>query len=303
MAKDLRNSYRLLRRNVRKKFGKHLFKDLHQHLVHYMTAKMWSEDRHKDSVEICLVLTLAHDMLGIGFNRLTKEYTIPISQGNSSIVHNIRAIQKTGMQWATEKIQLGSHREWQRSANLDGVVKWLQDSGLFIDSVDIRSERVPHQSKKADNWSHKLNAPGQRYMVLQDRSGYIRKVWGGYSPKVPDYDFLKVEAQWFRDNCAGERILGDCHFGWGEKNIKECKFTVPKENPKNKKGTPENLKRKLTKKDEKRNGEIRNLRARVEHPFGKLVQGWECFNKPWAEDEAEMNYAFWIACAWHNSRC
>jgi hypothetical protein len=58
-----------------------------------------------------------------------------------------------------------------------------------MDSSDFPMQRRGKTSRKDPDWSYKLNRPGRRYMFLRDEKGKIRKIWGGYSPKVYDGEF------------------------------------------------------------------------------------------------------------------
>jgi len=78
--------------------------------------------------------------------------------------------------------------------------------------------------KKSKNWSFKLNAPGGRFMVLCDRSQKVRAVWGGFSCKVYDSDFLDLKSEWIQKYLKGGHILADNHFRSRGIKFKDPKF-------------------------------------------------------------------------------
>jgi hypothetical protein len=63
--------------------------------------------------------------------------------------------------------------------------------------------------------------------VLRDGHGRIRKVWGGYSPKIYDGSLLELNREWFEENLANAGVIADQQFEWGKKNLKKVKFYTP----------------------------------------------------------------------------
>lgn len=59
----------------------------------------------------------------------------------------------------------------------------------------------------------------QQFMVLQDAKGVVCTLWGGYSPKVFDGDFFKVNQDWIEQSLAGDPVLADNHFEWAKKHL------------------------------------------------------------------------------------
>jgi hypothetical protein len=56
-------------------------------------------------------------------------------------------------------------------------------------------------------------------MVLADGKGVIRKLWGGYSPKIHDGNWLEIHKEWFEENLVGGVVVADNHFMWEKKKI------------------------------------------------------------------------------------
>jgi hypothetical protein len=47
-------------------------------------------------------------------------------------------------------------------------------------------------------------------------------MWGGYSPKVYDGDFVELFAEWFEENLSSAGVISDQHFEWGKNALSEC---------------------------------------------------------------------------------
>lgn len=130
-------------------------------------------------------------------------------------------------------------------------------------------------------------------MILVDHTGRIRRVWGGYSPKLFDGHFLEVERDWLEDNLVGATVMADNHFEWGKKNLKQVTFhtkiLAPPKKTKNNKDIG-----KLSKREQKYNQEVGRLRAPVEEIFGIMKAKCVALTKPWAESEEQLDALVWM---------
>jgi hypothetical protein len=170
-----------------------------------------------------------------------------------------------------------------------------------MDSIDLHQEGVSKGHKKDPSWSYKLNSPGQRYMALSDANGKFRALWGGYSPKVYDGDFLKLQRDWLETNLKGAVILADNHFEWGKTGLNGVKFVTIVKHKKGSRATGTGLST-LTKEVKQYNRELAAARARVENGFGRLVGVFDALQKPWGEDDEQQNACVWIAVGVDNAR-
>lgn len=93
----------------------------------------------------------------------------------------------------------------------------VADTTLWMDSSDFPLTGRASTSRKHTSFSYKLNGPGQRYMVILDGSGAVKRLWGGYSPKQHDGSFLKEHKNEITDNFSGGVIIADNHFSTGKK--------------------------------------------------------------------------------------
>ena len=172
-----------------------------------------------------------------------------------------------------------------------------------MDSTDFRLEGKRSVSRKDPSWSYKCNSPGRRYQVLSDAQRRIRKVWGGYSPKVYDGTFLEMWKEWIETNLRGGVVVADNHYEYGRYSIQDPKFYVAKSNPRGRKrkrqDSGQNL-QVLTKEQQQMNAAIKKARSRVEAPFGTIKLMWKNLNKPFGEDPEQLDCLVFIAFAVHN---
>lgn len=147
-------------------------------------------------------------------------------------------------------------------------------------------------------------------MILRDGKGKVKKMWGGYSPKVYDGHFLELYRNWMEKRLKGAGVIADQHFEWGAKNLKEVKFFTAYHEPRfsRKKPLPANDDDDgvgltvLTKKQESFNSTLYKLRARVELPFGEAKSIFGVLKRHWWESDNQLDHMVWIAAGLSNSR-
>ena len=168
-------------------------------------------------------------------------------------------------------------------------------------------------STKDHRWSFKLNGPSQHYTVITDARRVVQKVWGGYSPKMYDGDWIKLCADDLVTNFAGAHIIGDVHYELGNRVMKDLltepnvKFYVPFSEPQGRKckrspveEDPSQGSSKLSKAQVTWNSKILKLHARVESPFGLVKDRWESLGKVFYEDDEQQDRLVQIAFGVHN---
>ncbi len=166
---------------------------------------------------------------------------------------------------------VGNLKSWRCLADPHHFTKPVCNACLWMDLFDLKKEGKNKISKKSTKWSYKCNAPGLRFMVLEDARGRIQKLWGGYSPKVFDGDFLKIQQEWLDKKLKGAVVLADQHFEWGKKQLKKVRFITPIKRKKGNKKTGVGLST-LTKEEAELNTAIHSARARVEGGIGRMVE-------------------------------
>ncbi len=105
----------------------------------------------------------------------------------------------------------------------------FKDTNIWVDSTDFKLDGKSSMHPTSDTWSFKLNAPGRRYMLISDANRRVRKIYGGYTPKLHDGSFLKAHKAAFASDFRGARIAGDGHFSKGKKlfgEVEDIKFYV-----------------------------------------------------------------------------
>jgi hypothetical protein len=88
---------------------------------------------------------------------------------------------------------LSTQAEWVHTAGHHQFAGIMHNVCLWIDSTDLQLKGKSNTSHKDPSWLFKKNSPAQRFMVLQDMNCKIQAVWGGYTPKLHDSKFLKLQ--------------------------------------------------------------------------------------------------------------
>lgn len=263
---------------------------------------LWGEQQPRFFLRRHLILSMYKDMKNLGYNSLLASVEqLGFKMNHKSFQRNTKVLRAIVAQWAEGTIILGNLQEWQRAAHHVKLSKCVEDICLWMDSTDFPLQKWRGCTRKDPKWSYKLNRPGRRYMILRDGKGCVRKLWGGYSPKLFDGNFLELKRRWITKHLVGAAIVADTHFEWGKTHFKEVKFHVPWPQPaagKRKKG--EDVINKLTKEKETYNAAVKSVRARVEDTFGIVKQKFEALKSPWAEDDEQLDYLVQIAFGIYN---
>lgn len=127
----------------------------------------------------------------------------------------LRTTQYTYQQFGFWVINMISRQTWQ------SVIRWSRISinnprfhekvnvkKYWIDSTDSRLMSKRKVRKKRSEWRYKGSSP-RRYMVIKDRIGAIRALWGLYSPKLYDSTFLESRKQNVEKELHGATFLSE----------------------------------------------------------------------------------------------
>lgn len=181
--------------------------------------------------------------------------------------------------------------------------KKLSKVCLWFDSVDFKKQNIAGYSRKDPDWSFKETHLGRRYMFLRSATGKIRKIWGGYSPKLYDGHFIELWHEQLDKDLKGADIIADQHFEYGKQFLSKVKlWTPPKEPRKTKRRRANSQSNELSSEERQYNDDHRVLRERVESIFGWIKQNFLCLKNPWAEDEKQMDCVVKFAAAIYNSK-
>lgn len=293
--------YEVIKNKVISTLGENTFKNILQ-FAKNENLSLWGEQKPRNFLEINLVLTIYKDLTGMGYNNIINNISLNFNLNHKSFQHNAKSLRVVLAKWGKSTIQLGMIQDWKaavRDVDLDPL---LTNACLWMDSSDFPKQRRGKTSRKDPDWSYKLNRPGRRYMFLRDGKGTIRKIWGGYSPKVYDGDFVELFAEWFEENLANAGVIADQHFEWGKKHLKKVHFFTPIKRPPTGKRKRKDKIVKLTHAEEAYNKAIRNARARMENVFGIIKGMFHSLQQPWAEEDEQLDYLVKFAVGVYNSK-
>ena len=279
--------------------------DIRSEIVSYVVAnepKLWGASKPRGFVETAVLLALYKDLEMVDYQRILATIQLDFKVSFSSFRANTRKLRLVFKEWAKTVIKLGSLPTWKAAARHLDVLPDMSAGCLWIDSSDFSLQNTTTRLKSHPNYSHKNGRLGRRFMFLSDANGIIKKIWGGYSPKVYDGHFLELNTSWFAKKLKGAGVFGDFHFSNGKTLLKKkVDFYVPFPKPANfsKRDSGADF-RKLTKEQQKWNARVAHLRARVEQTFAWLKTKFRCLAKPWAEDSAQLDCVLWLACGIYN---
>lgn len=241
-----------------------------------------------------LYLAIYKDCYNIGYKTLHKEQKI-VQIGERSLREDIKRIREVLSKWGETKIDCGELPAWRRSFKNVKVPKALGDIHLIVDSSDFTISGKLKTDTGSKDWSYKNNGPAQRYMVFVDGNNIIRKIFGGYSPKIYDSDLLKIVKNEIERDFKDSVILGDNHFKKANEYLDTIEIlTNFSQN--------ENISKKinkLTKEQTTHNNNVSKVRKCIESVFGLIKRKFECF-ECFFEGKDEQDKVFKFACGVHN---
>lgn len=281
-------------KTVKKKVAETTLNDMHTYLV-ANPPDMWGFDKPRNFLMTSLVLALYKDIKAIGFNNLFSKIESWYPAKDRALRHNIKKVRKGLKHWGESCILRGEQADWERAASHVPRSGTLKQVNLWADSEDLALTGKSSVSKKDPLWSYKKNAPGRRYMLFCNARGRIVKLWGGYTPKLYDGNFLELNKNWLEKKMQGAEVIADQHFEWGKVHLKGLRFHVPMKRlaKKRRKGCRSGTERKQGEPDSKGisayNALIHRLRARVENRFGVMQQKFKALAKPWPESQGQLD--------------
>jgi hypothetical protein len=274
---------------------------------------LWGGEQQQEFIRKMITVCLYKDLYGVGYDRLCRHIDIGIQVRPKSLRHNVKLIRKLLAKWAANHLVNEGCASWNLQKKNFPKKKGFEDANLIIDSTDFPLVGKSSTSRKDPKWSFKLNGPAQRFTVIVDARGKVQGVFGGYSPKLYDGDWVKLMADMLIEKFDGGHIIGDTHYETANRIVKakggntHLKFYTPFAKPrgrKRKRGEyPDDLSigvKCLTKTQLTWNQKLSHIRARVESPFGLVKSRWSSLNNPFYESEEQHDYLVRIALATHN---
>lgn len=297
-------TYSDLKKFVEKKLSSHVYNQVLRFLQG-KSPNLWGGQQKKDFLERNMVFVLYKYLKNVGFQNLLQEANFGSTFSDKSFRHNCHIILGLLEAWADTQLIFGQKRDWiaaarnvNRPAPFEKVVLWL-------DSFDVPKQNPSGWSKKDDDFSYKLNRYGSRYMCIRDGKGKVRKLWGGYTPKLYDSHFIKLKRKKFNKRMKGVHMIADQHFEYANESLTETKIWTNKKKEKSKKrkrDESEDEDQILTKADTTYNATHNRLRNRVENIFGFVSNLFQSLKEPWAESDAQLDRLVFFAMAVYNAK-
>lgn len=274
-----------------------------------LPVNLWGDVKRKDGFTSYMVLlTIYKDLKNESYNVLFSRQLRRYRLSRDSLQHNIKKIRVVLASWGEEMTTLENWRRWQRyqksikiktAPNVSDQRRW--PVSLWMDSTDVRMAGKNSMSRTDENWSYKANGPGRRFMMVSDGRGIIRKTWGPYSPKTHDSTWLKFHEAELNTLLKNGVIVADAHFSWAreDQHISEVKFLVPYSAAGHKRKRDNS---DLSERQKSYNQAVREVRSRVESPFGLMKQRFKALDDVFYEDETQLGYLFQFACGVENKK-
>ncbi|ELR22596.1 uncharacterized protein ACA1_307930, partial [Acanthamoeba castellanii str. Neff] len=149
-----------------------------------------------------MLLVLYKDAFAVGYTWLYARVKKWLQSSSRTLCHNTQLLQTCFKEWGKTKVELGKLKSWERKAASLALKGVVMKGSLWMDSFDAHLKGKSTVSHKSPSWLFKCNSPTQQFMVLQDAEGVVCTLWGGYSPKVFNGDFLKMNQDWIKQSLA-----------------------------------------------------------------------------------------------------
>ena len=263
-------------------------------------------------VEQVTIAALYRDLFAVSYHHLSTEIAFGFNISQNSLRHDTKVVRGILAEWGKEQIILGTWEEWDEAAENGRIERGLEHVNLWMDSTDIQLAHREKWTRKGEHFSGKMMKYAQRYQVVQDGKGLVLGVWGGYSPKVYDGEWVSVMKQTLAVDLFGGHVIADTHYETANHSFQSIGeeeavvFHTPIAKPrgpkkrKNQQGSdptadPSQGLRVLTKEQIAYNKRISRVRGRVESVFGTIKHNWESLDEAWRESERQQNYVVFIA--------
>lgn len=283
---------------VKKKVERTLGKGVLGKILKYTSLHppvLWGEQQPRNYLTRNVVLALHKDISAEGYGRILNDVDLGFHMHQTTFAHNTQKIREHLSLWGRSTMKHGSLGDWKQAMQGTKLPDGMQTGCLYLDSTDFPKQKSKGVGPKHETWSYKLNRPGLCFMVLRDGKRRIRRVWGGYPPKVSDSSFLQIERKWFERNLSGAGIFADSAFSWEKKHITGVTFLVKYSKPPKKSKIPAQAVCKLTDEQLRWNKQLSDLRAKVENPFATMKNKFKSLAQPWPETDEQQEFLVWTA--------
>lgn len=262
---------------------------------------LWGLVRPSNFIECMVLAFLYKDLTAKGYQLVSTILSFGFHINHKSLEHNVKAIRRLGGSWGDKQIVFGRLRDWIEAADNTHQSKEFGIVHLWADSSDFPLCKSKGINTLHEDWSFKENSPAQRWMVFSDAKGRIRRVWGGFSPKLYDSHWLALKKRSLEKKLKGATVIADQHFRSGSSEMRNFTILTQHPSPSKKKGkTRGSGVAKLTKRQQNWNSAHKKIRSRVESPFGIVKGRFEALKKRWAGSKNQQSYLVLFAFGVHN---
>jgi hypothetical protein len=292
-------SWNGLKRIVNRAIGEDLMREIHTYCGD-KEIKLWGQSKDTYYMKKNLYLCIYKDMMNVGYLQLYSKIKSWYSNSHKSLAHNIKQFRKILYGWGIKQIHHGTLSEWRNISKSVKKVKALSSVNLWMDSTDYALVGKSDKLKKDPYWSFKKNSMGRRYQAIFDAAGRVRGLWGGYSPKIIDNQWVEMNKHTLKEKFDGSTIIADGHYYASRKKVDGITFVVPTPKTVKKQTNNADDSTKLTKEQQTLNKQIRNLRARVELPFGIIHNKFKALSKTFRDNADQLDYLVFYAFGIYN---
>lgn len=285
---------------VIKKHKKNNIEEVLQY-VQQKEINLWGVEKPRDYLTMNIYLCIYKYCEKIGFYLLWRKICNWYKNSHESLMHNCQVVLGHLGTWGRGEILLGDIDDWNDIARHNVTIpKGIKSINLWMDSCDFATKGKNLKLKKNENWSYKLKSLGRRFQFLMDADQRVRAVWGGYSPKLSDSQWVISHKEELSEILSGSIIVGDCGYYSSKDSVRGVSFETPVPSTvKSKENTTRNYTH-ITEKQNTKNKQIRNIRARVENPFAQFKNHFKTLDGTFLEDPKLLDSLVIFAVAIYN---
>jgi hypothetical protein len=242
-------------------------------------------------------------MKNIAYDALEAECNVGFKVSHTTAQNNMRVLRAVMADWAREKIQLGTRRDWDRAKRHVPCDRALAKANIWADTTDFPTERRRDLEHSVADYSAKLQHWGVRYMIWFNARARAIYASTAYTPKMDDRQWWDVSSSWVEILCPGAGFIGDKHAYPTHACPNDVLFFVPyASNAKNLRMPDGHRVAKTLTWKRDWNRKVYALERRVERPFGQIKRKFQCLQVPWREPLEQLDYVVKIALAIYNMR-
>jgi hypothetical protein len=270
-------------------------------MVKNIQNSFWCLNPTRSLNQDVLYITLYKDLTGCGYDKLYNAIKDWCPFHIKSLQHNVKEMRKHLYEWGNSQIISGTLSDWKSSMRNIKLENCISDGNLFIDSVDFKKWSKGGLSTKSTEYSYKKKSYASRFQYIMDGKTRIRGLYGPFSPKQHDSDFLQAKKELLDKKFEDGTFFADCHYSKGRKLFTKLNFHVPLGDNETKLPTKYSKLIRNNKKSSKEYGDmIRKVRSRVERPFGNLKIKYNSLSNKFKEGDDELKNLVIYTAGIHN---